>query len=414
MSSATKILDKSLFNATWRFLALSIPSKRTQEIRSKLSPLLLNKPRVNCVHRDEKDASRRVLLLSDELGNEVSKIPQEHMDWIKQQKDLYFTDHSINVNYDYYSTEEVLTRLLPSGVEIPSAYEQVGHLIHLNLRDELLPYKFIIGQVLLDKVGGCKTVINKVGKIDTVFRTFDMELLAGEDNTLVTVSEENCSFEFDYKRVYWNSKLHAEHTRLTQSFTPSDVVLDLFCGVGPFAIPAGKMGCCVHANDLNPDSITWLKKNIHKNKVTKQVTAYNMDARDCYSLIRSLGIPVTQIIMNLPVSAEMFCDMFCEQVNKSVSDSVVVAVNPIVHCYMFSNSDDPESDCIQRIESVMKTKLLGNVKTKLIRDVAPKKMMVLVSFELTQEMIYGNSGNKRDIEEASGSCREETKKSKVV
>ena len=65
----------------------------------------------------------------------------------------------------------MLTRLLPKGSEIPSSFEQVGHLIHLNIREDLLPYKYIIGQVLLDKVPSCKTVVNKVGKIDTVFRT---------------------------------------------------------------------------------------------------------------------------------------------------------------------------------------------------------------------------------------------------
>ena len=38
-------------------------------------------------------------------------------------------------------------RLLPPGVEVPSSFETVGHLAHLNLREELLPYKHLIGQV---------------------------------------------------------------------------------------------------------------------------------------------------------------------------------------------------------------------------------------------------------------------------
>ena len=33
----------------------------------------------------------------------------------------------------------MLTRLLPKGSEIPSSFEQVGHLIHLNIREDLLP-----------------------------------------------------------------------------------------------------------------------------------------------------------------------------------------------------------------------------------------------------------------------------------
>ena len=50
----------------------------------------------------------------------------------------------------------------------------------MNLRDELLKYKYIIGQVILDKnKAQLKTVVNKLGSIHSVFRTFDMEVIAG-------------------------------------------------------------------------------------------------------------------------------------------------------------------------------------------------------------------------------------------
>lgn len=159
-------------------------------------------------------------------------------------------------------------------MEIPSAFEQVGHLIHLNLRDELLPYKYIIGQVLLDKNPSCKTVVNKVGKIDTVFRTFEMELLAGEDNTIVSLKEENCIFKFDYKLVYWNSRLQHEHARLVHSFSKDDIVADMFCGIGPFVLPAAKKGCVVYGNDLNPYCYKFLNENLKLNKVLTMRLTY--------------------------------------------------------------------------------------------------------------------------------------------
>jgi hypothetical protein len=54
-------------------------------------------------------------------------------------------------------------RLLPpTCTEVPSAFEAVGHIAHINLRDDLLPYKYLIGQVLLDKNPNIKTVVNKV------------------------------------------------------------------------------------------------------------------------------------------------------------------------------------------------------------------------------------------------------------
>lgn len=50
-------------------------------------------------------------------------------------------------------------------------------------------------------------------------------------------------------------------------FQPEDVIADVFAGVGPFAVPAGKKGCGVFANDLNPISYKYLQVNIANNKV---------------------------------------------------------------------------------------------------------------------------------------------------
>ncbi len=46
---------------------------------------------------------------------------------------------------------------------MPSSFETVGHVAHLNLRDELLPFKRVIGRVLLEKnTPRIRTVLNKV------------------------------------------------------------------------------------------------------------------------------------------------------------------------------------------------------------------------------------------------------------
>ncbi len=47
-------------------------------------------------------------------------------------------------------------------MDVPTSFETVGHIAHLNLRDEVLPYKRLVGRVLLDKnAGRIKTVLNK-------------------------------------------------------------------------------------------------------------------------------------------------------------------------------------------------------------------------------------------------------------
>lgn len=117
-----------------------------------------------------------------------------------------------------------------------------------------------------------RTVINKTTSIDddsstSVYRTFAYEVLAGPDDMNVEIREEDCVFRFDYSKVYWNSRLNTEHKRLVDMFKPGEVVVDVMAGVGPFAVPAGRKGVWVWANDLNPDSYAALKEAVVRNKV---------------------------------------------------------------------------------------------------------------------------------------------------
>ncbi len=80
------------------------------------------------------------------------------------------------------------------GVGSLSSYAIVGHVIHVNLRDNQLAQKRAIGQILLLSKN-CRTVVNKTATIDNTYRNFTMELLAGDEDYLVTVKENGSSFK---------------------------------------------------------------------------------------------------------------------------------------------------------------------------------------------------------------------------
>src|SRR4051812_8128536 len=104
--------------------------------------------------------------------------------------------------------------------EVPSGFQAVGHVAHLNLRSHYLPYKSLIAAVLLDKNPAIRTVINKTDTVgdESEYRTFRYEVLAGPDDMAVTAREQGCTFRFNYARVYWNSRLNTEHERLVAQF----------------------------------------------------------------------------------------------------------------------------------------------------------------------------------------------------
>ncbi|XP_011641569.1 FAD synthase-like isoform X3 [Pogonomyrmex barbatus] len=200
-----------------------------------------------------------------------------------------FSTTNITIKYDNWNREEILKSILPEDVNVPTAYSLVGHIMQLNLRDVHLPYKFIIGQVFLDKTASARTVINKINTIDTSFRYFAMEILAGERNTVTITKENGYTYQFDFAQVYWNPRLSTEHARMITFMMQGDVLYDVFAGVGPFAIPAARKKIQVFANDLNPESYKWLQKNAAINKS-------NMSQQTCHACTASLIVTGDEIL----------------------------------------------------------------------------------------------------------------------
>lgn len=184
--------------------------------------------------------------------------------------------YELHLEYDYWTYWDIMNAILPEDEqdEIPSGFNIVGHVAHLNLRDQYLQYKHLVADVLRDKNRNIKTVINKIDNVgeENEYRTFAYEVLAGPDDLNVEIKEGDCLFRFDYAKVYWNSRLNTEHRRLIDMFNAGDAVCDVMTGVGPFAVPAGRKGVFVWANDLNPDSCASLVDAVKRNKVTAEKT----------------------------------------------------------------------------------------------------------------------------------------------
>jgi tRNA (guanine37-N1)-methyltransferase len=66
---------------------------------------------------------------------------------------------------------------------------------------------------------------------------------------------------------------------IKEYFKPGDVLMDMFCGIGPMAIKSAKeLSVKVLANDLNPDCYHYLRQNIVLNKCADTVIPFCMDA----------------------------------------------------------------------------------------------------------------------------------------
>lgn len=165
--------------------------------------------------------------------------------------------------------------------------------------------------------------------------------------------------------------------------------------MGPFAIPAAKKNCVVFANDLNPESYTWLQHNCKLNKVDKKVKAFNLDGRDFLTgpvreeLAKQLSLKEQKsslhIVMNLPAMAIGFLDVFRHLLEGEPGSSASL---PTVHCYSFSKQDNPGQDVQEKAEAALGASLEGCCSVQLVRNVAPNKEMMCISFRIPAKVLY--------------------------
>lgn len=297
----------------------------------------------------------------------------------------------------------------------------MGHIAHINLRPEHENYKVQIAQVLLEKLKPrVRTVVNKTASTGGPYRTFAMEVLAGEDNLETTLKENGCTFTLDFSKVYWNSRLETEHRRIINSLSADDVLADAFCGIGPFAIPASRARkCVVYANDLNPDSVEYLRRNAAKNNISTEPPGnFHLScgcAREFLTrIVRVEHVPITRVVMNFPSGAPEFLDTFCG-LYAGLEDKKLPM--PTVNCYCFARGDDWKKDATDRARRVMGLRDEDEVAITVreVRDVAPKKIQVCVSFVVPEIVAYKTEQSVETSARASDevSSAPESKRQKV-
>ncbi|KAJ3219119.1 tRNA(m(1)G37)methyltransferase [Clydaea vesicula] len=387
-----------------------------------IKSLILNIKRKSSIVNYTPEPSSRLVLINrifDKLEN-FKNFSNEKITNFLKETEASVTNYDLNFDYDYFTVDQILKSILPDELsnEIPSSFETIGHIAHLNLRDQYKPFKFIIGQVILDKMKNIRTVVNKLDNIDHTFRFFKMELLAGDNIMNAEVKESGCTFKLDFSKVYWNSRLQMEHDRLIlKNFKRNDVICDVMAGIGPFSIPSAKnVGALVFANDLNPNSFESLNENIKLNKVAHKVKCFNLDGR-IFIKESILELNKEELIGEL---RENFVPTKTARVKDTDAFRGLLTPYkhrlpkkfklPIIHCYCFSTEvDNLEADVIERC-----SKALGYKLTKAdilnfhrVRDVAPRKEMVCISFTCPEPVLFLNNN------EADNTFDHEAKKIKI-
>ncbi|VDK53135.1 unnamed protein product [Anisakis simplex] len=375
---------------------------------------------------DVPSTSSKCILFDPGLVNEET-CRAEILKNISQLTDLssvQFEQRNLTIEYEDWTAKQCINAILPNGL-LFSGFSQVGHIVHVNLREELLPYKLAIGKILLEKTNNCRTVVNKLESIENEYRVFELDLLAGEPDYEAEVREGGIRYKLDFSKVFWNSRLSSEHDRIVRQFNQFSAVFDCCAGVGPFVLPAAKRGApLILANDLNPESVKWLKTNIelNKSKTSKnEIQVFCMDACDFISTVvaqriaeeaerykrtnestqendeksnhQKAEIREVHLLMNLPAMSLTFLPQFRGLLTGLRPDEKL-PFSVLIHCHLFvkAHQDEEESWYAEEAKRLVADSLgcpeMRFKNVHFVRKVAGRKEMYCVSFELSNELLF--------------------------
>jgi len=251
---------------------------------------------------------------------------------------------------------------------LPRAYDLIGDIAVLEIPDEISSYSELIGEVFHNIHSNFKTVLAKKGAVSGTTRVREYTLLAGEYRTKTIHTEYGCRLAVDVAKAYFSPRLLEEHNRIAQLVQPGEVVVDMFCGVGPFAIHIAKQkDAKVIAIDINSSAIDLLSESMGLNKLIGTILPVVADAHD---YVNTNELSVDRVIMNHPSGASDFVGDACS----------ILKSGGIIHYYDFIGGDTPEDTLKEKV-----TKLVENEGRKVksielvrrVRDSAPYEFQMV-------------------------------------
>ena len=181
--------------------------------------------------------------------------------------------------------------------EVLARHEQVGGLVILQEENAEEARKILLNRP------NVHTVLYATSPVEGEFRTRSFKVLAGKETTETVYTEYGRRMVVDLSAAYFSARLSNERQRLLSQMGGNERVLDMFAGVGPFAVTLSGRCSKMVANDLNPHAVYIMQKNLRMNKI-KNVVPVCGDARNLPEILKNMKFD--RIIMNLPFAAYEF------------------------------------------------------------------------------------------------------------
>ena len=248
------------------------------------------------------------------------------------------------------------------------SYERLGDIVILDEDDPERARR--VADAIVESDLRATTVVNRASKVSGELRVREWDVLVGESTETVH-REYGHEFALDIAEVYFSPRLATERHRVVEQVQAGECALDMFAGVGPFAVPMAARGADVVACDLNPVAVAYLRENARRNGVDDRVTAVEGDVRE---LTDDYAGWADRLVMNLPHTAGAFLDTAVGLAGEEC----------VLHYYDIQHEDDPFGPGTRAIRAAAAPTYDVAVETeRVVRSYAPHEDNVCLDVRLT-------------------------------
>jgi len=254
-----------------------------------------------------------------------------------------------------------------AGVEdvgrVSSGVDVVGDIAIVRLADFSESEKRRVARALLEELKNLRVVMEQKGGIEGEFRLRTLRHLAGEKRSMTVHRENGCSFRVDVAKCYFSPRLSTERLRIAEVVKPSERVLNMFAGVGPFSIPIAKVKRArVLSCELNEYAARLHSENVALNKVEGLVEVNNGDAADLPTTTKR---KFDRVLMPLPSEADKFLPTALAMAKKGGT----------IHYYRHVLGED-EDEATASLHKELRALLPSRTTftTRRVREVGPRWM----------------------------------------
>lgn len=257
-------------------------------------------------------------------------------------------------------------------LEIPQSLTLVGDIALIGLLTAPEESWEVIGEAIL-KNYPVRGVFLREGETGGVFRIPRWRRLAGWGRPETVHVESGVWYYVDFERAFFNPRMQGERTRVEAQVRPEERVLDMFCGVGGFALRLVRRCREVYAVDINPDAIRMLEVNIELNGIPREKIV--PICGDAARVVPSLEVEFDRIVMDYPAGAIQFLD-------EALS---VAKRGAVIHLYVFKRSSTraaAESEVVQQVSDVLRDVNFEIVRVRAQREVGTRRFLVSVDLRV--------------------------------